>query len=306
MAIDRRRMLQSGFSAVFAAALPGCARTPDSMQGAADSLAELELAAGGRLGVGIIDVASGQCFGHRLDERFAVCSTFKLPLAGVVLWQAQQGKLQLDAAVEFSADDLVPYAPVAEQFLDQGFMSVMQLAEAAQTTSDNVAANLLLRLIGGPAGFTEQLRAMGDQVTRLDRYEPELNFVPAGELRDTTTARAAATTAGRLVNDSILSAENGRLLRGWMEKTSTGLERLRAGFPPEWPAGDKTGTAYADGMKNKYNDVAVAWPDTLLPGLIVSAFYEADGEYDRMRPEDVLILRQAGEIASRAFLELQE
>lgn len=304
MPINRRRIMQNGVYAVLAGALTGCSGTRDPMLGAADSLAELERTAGGRLGVGIIDAQSGQCFGHRLDERFALCSTFKLPLAALILWQAQQGKLQLDASVALSEDDLVPHAPVTERYLEKGFMSVIQLAEATQTTSDNVAANLLLGLIGGPAGFTELLRAIGDEVTRLDRYEPELNFVPADEIRDTTTPRAAATTTQRLVDGSVLSSANGRLLRGWLEATSTGLQRLRAGFPSEWPAGDKTGTAYAAGMNNKYNDVAVAWPDGSSPGLIVSAFYEADGEYDRMRPEDILILRRAGEIASRAFLSL--
>ncbi|WP_261589484.1 serine hydrolase, partial [Escherichia coli] len=43
------------------------------------------------------------------------------------------------------------------------------------TMSDNTAANLLLTTIGGPKELTAFLHNMGDHVTRLDRWEPELN-----------------------------------------------------------------------------------------------------------------------------------
>jgi len=124
-------------------------------------LLELERSAGGRLGVAGLDTGSGQTISHRGHERFGFCSTFKLLLAGIVLREAEQGRLGLDARVHYSAADLVPYAPVTEQHLATGYMTIGELAEAAQVTCDNVAANLLLGLIGGPAGFTAMVRAAG-------------------------------------------------------------------------------------------------------------------------------------------------
>ena len=297
---DRRGVLKLACSAALIICLPACAKRPAAAD-VEEELAALEQRSGGRLGAGIMGVQSGTILGHRADERFALCSTFKLPLAAVILMEADAGRLELGARVPYSRADLVPYAPVTEKHLDRGYMSVVELAEAAQTTSDNVAANLLLRLVGGPSGFTEKLRAFGDDTTRLDRYEPELNYVPIDEIRDTTSPMAMAATLGQILTGPGLSSDSKYRLRAWMENTQTGLKRLRAGFPADWRAGDKTGTAYSEGMASKYNDIAAAWPHDGTPDFIVTAYYEADGEYDHIRDQDVAVLEQVGKIAANAF-----
>ena len=295
----RRREVIGLFSA---AALVLCSPARGARQtgtAAETALADLERRSGGRLGVAIVDIQTGDMVGHQVDERFGMCSTFKLPLAAFILLDAQNGHLELDAAVRFGADDMVPYAPVVEQNVARGYMSILELAEAAQTKSDNVAANLLLDLVEGPAGFTSRLRTVGDNVTRLDRYEPELNFVPPGETRDTTTPAAFAGAIRRLLGGSLLSVKSIGTLRSWMENTSTGLARLRAGFPAGWSVGDKSGTGIAVGMPNKYNDVAVIWSGQGIPDFVVAAFYEADGEYDHTRGQDIEVLKKTGEIAAK-------
>ena len=172
------------------------------------------------------------------------------------------------------------------------------LAEAAQTTSDNVAANLLLKLLGGPDGFTRMLRAAGDSVTRLDRLEPHMNQVLRGELRDTTTPHAMALTVAKQLTGGWLSPSATTLLTGWMESTRTGTKRLRAGFPPAWRAGDKTGTAMAPGMPDKYNDVAIAWPAGHAP-IVVAAYYETPVAHGgSMRDQDQAVLAEVGRIAA--------
>ena len=296
--LQRRRFLQAaGIGLLTVVRLARSARlTPVEIHAA---LSELERRSGGRLGVAMLGFGLQTAAGHRTDERFGMCSTFKLPLAAFVLRDIQEGRLEADTAIHYSTDDLVPYAPVTEQFLERGYMSVTALAEAAQTTSDNVAANLLLRQIGGPAGLTKRLRAIGDEVTRLDRYEPELNLVPPGELRDTTTPAAMAATVRRLLEGQVLSEHYRDILVGWMKKTTTGRNRLRAGFPSNWQVGNKTGTGIAAGMPNKTNDVAVAWPDDGSPALVVAAYYESDGSYGRMRREDAEVLRVAAEIVAQ-------
>lgn len=295
--IDRRNILKVAISGVAGSCLPGC-QVRLSARSYGDELAELECLSGGRLGVALLNLASGDPIGYRLDERFGMCSTFKLALAAVILQEAQQGRLSLNQQVHYTKDDMVFYAPVTARFLDRGYMTVAALAEATQTTSDNSAANLLLDLIGGPAGFTDALRRLGDQTTRLDRYEPEMNLVPPGEVRDTTTPSAMARTVRQFFSGDYLSAENQQRLRQWMVATRTGRSRLRAGFPTGWIAGDKTGTGIADTMPNKYNDVAVAWPDDGIPAFVLTAYYEADGTYDKMRDQDEAVLRAVGRISA--------
>lgn len=176
-------------------------------------------------------------------------------------------------------------------------MRIVDLAQAAQTTSDNVAANLLMRQLGGPTGVTTLLRELGDTQTRLDRWEPEMNLVTPGEVRDTTTPQAMAHTVHRLFDGDTLSPASTDLLRQWMIATTTGKARLRAGLPGDWIVGDKTGTGIAADMANKHNDVAVVWSGDR-PVLIIAAYFEADGHYDHMRPTDDAVLAQVGRVVA--------
>ena len=149
------------------------------------NLQALESTAGGRLGFALLDTGTSNIMGHRLDERFGLCSTFKLPLAALVLRAADKGELKLDQLIPISKADLVPHAPDTASKVGQG-MTIRELARAAQVSSDNVAANLLISKLGGPAGVTKRLRTLGDTITRLDRMEPELNRVIGNDPRDTS------------------------------------------------------------------------------------------------------------------------
>jgi len=174
---------------------------------------------------------------------------------------------------------------------------VMALPEAAQTTSDNVAANCLLKLVGGPTGFTAILRAAGDPTTRLDRFEPQMNRVSGRDLRDTTSPAAMARTTAMLLTSDWLTPTSRERLIGWMEATTTGQLRLRAGLPTHWRSGDKTGTGMAPGMPAKYNDIAITWPPGKPPG-IVTAFFETPQPRSSMRDKDQAVLAQVGRIAA--------
>lgn len=292
--INRRHAILLTTAGLFATTQTAVARAPAA---AAQALARLERTVGGRLGVAVLDTASGQMVGHRLDERFGMCSTFKLPLAAAILREVDQGRLQREQRVPYGAADLVPHAPVTGQHLSKGGMTVMDLAEAAQTTSDNVAANCLLKLLGGPAGFTAILRAAGDPTTRLDRFEPHMNRVSGQDPRDTTSPAAMARTTATLLTGDWLTPASRDLLVGWMVATTTGQLRLRAGLPSHWRSGDKTGTGMAPGMPDKYNDIAITWPPGKAP-LIITAFYETPQSHRSMRDKDQAVLAQVGRIAA--------
>jgi beta-lactamase class A len=256
--------------------------------------AALEGKHGGRLGVAAIDTGSGRKIGHRADERFALCSTFKLLLGAAVLARVDAGELSLDRRVPYGRGDLLSYAPVTSKHVGEGGMTVGDLCAAAIQTSDNTAANLLLPLVGGPAGLTKFLRAQGDTVTRLDRIEPELNTNLPGDPRDTTTPAAMAATMERLLAGKALSAGSRAQLNRWLEGTTTGDARLRAGFPRAWRVGDKTGT----GARGAANDVAIVWPGEGAKPWLVAVFYSAP---DAQPKEREAVIAEAARLVAAAF-----
>lgn len=289
-----RRTFSAGLVAALVAA-PAMARP--LQRGPAAALARIEALAGGRLGAWVLDTGSGREFGWRGGERFGQCSTFKLSLAACVLAEIDAGRLNGAELLTFRKADLLPHSPVTGAHVSEGRMSIIALAEAAQTTSDNLAANLLLRRIGGPARLTAFWRALGDRTSRLDRTEPALNFVPRGEVRDTVTPRGIAHTVARIATGEVLGPASRTRLTGWMIATDTGLARIRAGLPAGWRAGDKTGTSSADRMDRLVNDIAVAWPPGRAP-LVIAAFYQAPGRLPQVRPQDEGVLREVGAVAA--------
>lgn len=209
-------------------------------------LARIERQSGGRLGVALIDGQGRTLMAHRAGERFAMCSTFKL-LLGAMHAQTDGARQPMN----FSRIDLLSNSPYSERVVGSGEMRVGFAAEHAIVESDNTAANLLLRRMGGPAAFTRRLREMGDTVTRLDRYELGLNENARTDPRDTTSPAAMALSASRFVFGDLLHPAWRAQLRGWMTASRTGQRRIRAGLPSGWQAGDKTGTC-----GTAFNDVA--------------------------------------------------
>lgn len=274
----------------------------DSGRTLADSLAALEKTSGGKLGVAVMDCRDGIVTGHRTGERFTMCSTFKLSLAAAILARMDAGEIAPDAVLPISRSDPIGHSPVLRAALERGEtrMTVLALAEAAQTQSDNGAANILLRKIGGPAALTAFWRALGDDVSRLDRFEPELNTGHDGDPRDTTTPAAMAGAMRTILTRPALHAASREKLIGWMVGTQTGLKRLRNGLPTGWRVGDKTGTMNGAAYADKINDIAIAWRPGRAEPFIVTAFFEAPGKgHDPVRPEDEAVLAEVGRIAAR-------
>jgi beta-lactamase class A len=236
-------------------------------EGAGDlskQLAEIEKASGGRLGVGVLDTGNGRRAGHREDERFPLCSTFKFLAAALVLARVDQRKEQLERRVVYGRRDLVTHSPVTEKHADGTGMTVAQLCEATLTLSDNTAANLLLHSFGGPKGLTAFMRSIGDTKTRLDRFETALNEARPGDLRDTTTPAAMSRSMQKILLGDILRQPSRAQLLQWLDGNKTGDERIRAGLPADWKVGDRTGS----GQNGTTNDIAILRPPGRAPILL--------------------------------------
>lgn len=229
-----------------------------------------------RVGVAVSDLSSGRAWRHNADQRFPLASTFKVLACGALLHKVDAGEERLDRVIHYGEKDLVTYSPETSQHVDTG-MSLGALCEAAITLSDNTAANLVLGRIDGPAGLTLFLRGIGDDNTRLDRRETELNEGTPGDPRDTTTPDAMVATLGELLFGDVLGEDARRQLLQWMKDDKVADAVLRAGIPGDWTIGDKTGT----GGHGTRGIIAVMWPPGHGPVLAAIYLTETDATLAR-------------------------
>ncbi|MFI9407926.1 class A beta-lactamase [Nocardia sp. NPDC052316] len=278
--------------------LAACATTPNTAETRTTTAqapepdprcTELEQQFGARLGIYALSTGTGRTLTHRADERFAFCSTFKALAAAAVLHH--NPLTHLDKPVTVSKADIRSISPVTERRVDTA-MTIGELCDAAVRYSDGTAGNLLLDDIGGPAGLTGYLRGLGDTVSRMDQYEPELNRDPPGDDRDTTTPRAIAADYQHLILGSALPEDKRAILTDWLVRNMTGAKRIAAAAPAGWTIADKTGT----GDYGRANDIAIVWPTTH-PPLVLAIMSDRSGGYDA-EPSSELIAEAARHVFS--------
>lgn len=273
---------------------PALAETaPAQRESFNDAIADLESAEGGRLGVAVLDTATGERFGYRADERFAMTSTFKWVLVAAVLSRVDAGEESLERQIGYDESDILSYAPIAKQHLADGEMTVAELSDAAIRYSDNTAANLLLETMGGPDGLTRYMRSVGDDISRLDRFEPELNTNLPDDPRDTTTPAAMVDIMRTVLVGDALSASSKHHLHDWLIRNTTGDSKLRAGLDPAWTVGDKTGA----GDRGASNDVAIVWRAGEAP-LLIAVYYSDSAISAEARSA---VHAEVGELINAAF-----
>ncbi len=255
--LSRRRALIVG-AAVFGAACstkPALSDPAGPLPPIDDRIGALETQYDRRIGVFAVDLDSGRTVEYHADDMFAMCSTFKTYAAARVLQGCDRGELQLDDQVFVNPAGILPNSPVTQTQAGHA-MALGQLCAAALQQSDNSAANLLLTTIGGPPEITAFARSIGDNETRLDRWETELNSALPGDPRDTTTPRAFARGYQNLLTGPVLTEPSRRQLDEWMRANVT--SSMRAGLPVGWTSADKTG----NGDYGSTNDVGIAYgPD---------------------------------------------
>lgn len=254
--VTRRKLLMASLVAAFASGAYAAERADKALK-------RLQKQIGGRLGVHVLDSQSGKRIGIDDDSRYAMASTFKLPLAAALLWQVDRKAFNLELTMPIAKSDLLQNSSAVEAKLAAGAdsMTLRELCAAAVKVSDNAAANILLKGIGGPQALTQFFRSLGDNVSRLDRIEPMLNTNMPGDPRDTTTPRAMVDSMLRIFTQDVLSIPSRALLIDWMSASRTGIERVRAGLPKSWNPGDKTG----GGDNGAFNDIVIAYPPDRRP-----------------------------------------
>ncbi|KPC50154.1 Carbepenem-hydrolyzing beta-lactamase KPC precursor [Amantichitinum ursilacus] len=236
-------------------AAPNVPPTPPGLD-AARQLAQIETTAGGRLGVTALDTGSGKWLTYRPDERFPLAGAFTPLLAAAVLARVEKDQEQLSRPILFTAADLQPWAPIARTRLKAGQMTVADLCAAAIQFDDHAAINLLLNSVGGPTQLTNWLRTQGDDISEIDRFEPELTSAIKGDVRDSSTPAMMLKMLNRFLLSDALAIESRAQLQAWLVGNGNATTRIRAGLPPEWRVGNATG----NGENGTTNDLAIIWP----------------------------------------------
>jgi beta-lactamase class A len=262
---SRRSLLGLGAGTALAVAVPGSAAA--SRAGGRDiagQLRVLEQEHGARLGVFAHDTGTCRTVAHRAGERFPICSVVKTVTVAAVLRDLDRDGEFLATRIRYTQEDVTAagYAPITgePENLANG-LTVEELCAAAISYSDNAAMNLLVRRLGGPPAVTRFCRSIGDAVTRLDRWEPDLNSAEPDRVTDTTTPQAIGRTYARLTLGRALDTGDRDRLTGWLLANTTGGNRLRAGLPAGWRVAEKTGT----GAYGTTNDVGITWPPGRAP-----------------------------------------
>jgi beta-lactamase class A len=253
--LSRRYVLLGGLTLAAVAATsqnPALADPAEPPSSVDASIQGLEQQHNAVIGIFATNLVSGKTVAHRAQDPFAMCSTFKGYASARVLQMAQHGELSIDDKMYVDPAGILPNSPVTESRAG-GEMTLAELCQAALQQSDNAAGNLLLTRIGGPQAITAFARSIGDERSRLDRWETELNSAIPGDLRDTSTPEALGGGYRALLDGDVLAPPQRRLLEDWMRANQT--SSVRAGLPPGWTTADKTGS----GDYGSTNDVGIAY-----------------------------------------------
>lgn len=227
---------------------------------------EVESELGARVGVSIVDTTSNNLWNYEGDTRFPLMSTFKTLACAKLLFDVEKGKQSLDTSVVITSNSLINWSPVTEKLVGQSY-SLKQACSAAMTMSDNTAANIILAGINGPKSLTKFMQSIGDNVTRLDRIEPELNEALEGDKRDTTTPNAMVKSLHKLLFGDVLSQPSKTQLTQWMIDSKVTDSLLRSVLPNSWLIADKSGS----GGFGSRGITAVVWPQSGSP-IIISIY----------------------------------
>jgi len=228
-----------------------------------------------KIGVATLAVATGEVWQYRGGDRFPLASTFKTLACAKLLQDAENGVLDLTETVAVTNNLLQDYSPVMKNEVGNS-VSLHKACDATMLTSDNTAANIVLKTIGGPSSLTRFLENIGDDITRLDRYEPHLNEGKPGDLRDTTTPLAMVNTLKALVYGDVLSLSNQKQLTGWMIKNQVTGGLLRSVLPNGWSIADRSGA----GGYGTRNINAIVWSDQISPIIISIYITQTSASFD--------------------------
>ncbi|EEX33776.1 beta-lactamase [Vibrio coralliilyticus ATCC BAA-450] len=208
-------------------------------------------------------------------------STFKTLMCANALYLAEQKKLNLNATTKVKKSVLVTWSPITEKLIGQE-ITVQKACEATMLMSDNTAANIVLHQIGGPEQVTQFVRSLDDKVTRLDRFEPELNQATPGDKRDTTSPSAMVELLNTLLLQDGLNQESQQQLLTWMKNNKVSDPLIRSVLPQSWSIADRSGA----GNQGSRGITALVWNSQRKP--VILSIYLTQTQLDMAQRNRVI------------------
>ena len=241
-----------------------------------NKIKDIEQKLGARVGVSLHDVETKkESWSYKGDLRFPLMSTYKTLACAKVLLDIEKKKMSFDSSVLIKETSLIVWSPVTKNYLEQNF-SLKQACTAMMIMSDNTAANIVSGKIGGPNALTMFMRSIGDNITRLDRIEPDLNEALEGDARDTTTPNAMAKSLHILLFGDVLSDASKTQLKQWMMDNKVSDSLLRSVLPNSWAIADRSGA----GGYGSRGITAVVWSAKRTPLIICIYVTQTKASFD--------------------------
>ncbi|MEY8691926.1 BlaZ-like penicillin-hydrolyzing class A beta-lactamase [Mammaliicoccus sciuri] len=237
------------------------------------------------IGVYALNTATDEEITFNEDKRFAYASTFKAVSSAMLLEKTPHN--ELNKKVHVSKEDIVPYSPVLERFINKD-ITIKKLIEATMLYSDNTANNIIIEALGGYKEVNKRLKSLDDKTTKPSRMEPELNNYDPKNNRDTSTPQAFGKTLNKLINDGRLSKENKAFLIDLMINNKSGDTLIKKGAPKNFKVADKSGQAITYASRN---DVAFVYPKGESKPIVLVIFTNKEGKTDK--PNDKVVSETA-------------
>lgn len=237
------------------------------------------------IGVYALNTATDEEITFNEDKRFAYASTFKAVSSAMLLEKTPHN--ELNKKVHVSKEDIVPYSPVLEKFINKD-ITIKKLIEATMLYSDNTANNMIIEELGGYKEVNKRLKSLDDKTTKPSRMEPELNIYHPKSNRDTSTPQAFGKTLNKLINDGRLSKENKAFLIDLMINNKSGDTLIKKGAPKNFKVADKSGQAITYASRN---DVAFVYPKGESKPIVLVIFTNKEGKTDK--PNDKVVSETA-------------
>ena len=176
------------------------------------------------VGIAALDLNTGEEVSIKGDTPFPMASTVKVAIAALYLAQVDHGRRSLDDSI--------------------GGQSVRSLMRRMLIYSDNRAADILFKDVGGPTAVHDWLRDNGVKGVRVDRTIAQLLSARRDlwDRRDSSTPVAMVELLRRIYSADLIKPESRNYLLDLMSQCQTGKNRMKALLPYGVAVEHKTGT----------------------------------------------------------------
>jgi beta-lactamase class A len=231
-------------------------------------------------------------------------SVFKLPLALTALHIVEEGRFPLDQPVHFFLGDRIlpqAYSPLQDKYPEADVeVPLQELLRLSTSLSDNVAADMVLQLVGGPSHVNSYIASLGVTGFHLQDSEHMLHSDPTAQYRNWFEPASAVQLLSLIRDHSPLTPQHTQLLLKWMQDTPHGARQLKGDLPARTIVMHKTGSSdRVSGITAATNDIGLI---TLPDGRrLAIAVFLTDSSADEITRNSVIarIARAAYDEATR-------